>query len=238
MANALRKQVQDLCLSIISDITHGDKNNKKLYEDLFNGMSDAEFDSFMSDLRDGRKHLSIIVPHGNEVKIDLKNNLTNVSKKLGFDFFQQIVNEEEVNADGSIETPGYITPHKYLIMKLPIRRASQLLMKKISVPTDNTKRDILTGQVTGTSRARRITYPEIQVLIGYGLSNTINELMTARGGDKGLSNAMSASLIRTGQVKQADIEPYSQGVMATKTLKSYLLCMGIRSSGLADPKSR
>lgn len=223
MANKRRDKVEEFLLKYIGKITHGDKKNIELYKNFFSGMSDSEFDEFMIKLKNKEVHLSIIVPLGNEVKVTFENNLK-VADELGYKFFQQLKYE----ARGDM--PEFITPKKRLILKIPLKRASQILSKKISVQEDSLHKDMLTGQVTGASRAMRITFPEIQVLSGYGLNDTVIELIKTRGGDQGESNALDNMLLRQGKATREVISQYQTGVQSTKTLKSFLLAMHIRST--------
>ena len=178
----------------------------------------------MIDLRDGKKHLTIIIPNGmKEIKTDLQNNMK-IAKELGFEFYQRL------QITGSKTMPDYITPNKYLVVKLPVKRASQLLSKKISIPKDNKSRDLLTGQVTGDSRAAKLTNPEVQILLGLGLESSIKELMKFRGGDLGAGTALNNDLMRYGRGSQANSANMSTGVVSTKTLKQFFQAMHIRST--------
>jgi hypothetical protein len=115
-------------------------------------------------------------------------------------------------------------------MDLPVRRASQLLIKKISVPDDSRTVDALTGQPTGESKGAKLSYPELQVCAAMGLDNSMVELMKYRGGDnKGLI-AFNAMLSRYGRVNLKSVEPYASGVESTKTLKTFLTSMMLRST--------
>ena len=220
--NPKRKKVEEFIISYIKKIVTGDEN-VNLYKNLFKSMSDSDFDKFMKDIRDDKARLSIIVPNGNnKIKVDVKNNFK-IAKELGFDFFQRLKIEE----DGQ-ET--FITPTKHVVYKMPIRRASQLLSKKISVPRDTSKKDLLTGQVTGDSASSKITNPETQVLIGLGMKDTLKELMKIRGGDNGSLNAMNKMLYTQGSASQDQVNLYQTGVTSTKTLKMYFLGMHIRST--------
>lgn len=225
--NPKRKEVQDYCLSVIGMITNNSKENLDLYKSLFDSMSDSEFDKFMCDLRDGNINLSIIVPAGNQVKITIENNFK-VADKIGHKFFQKLVYGE------SEDLPAYTSNVPYLVVDLPIRRASQLLVKKISVPDHAKQRDVMTGQVVGDSLARRITYPELQVLFGCGLNKCIEELVQARGGDLGKANAMSLMLSRTGKADLNTINNYGTGVRSSETLKAILQAMHLRTSALGE----
>lgn len=218
-----RQQAEKTILHYISRIVTG-KENVKLYEDLFASMTDQDFHQFMLDLQSGKKHLAVIIPNGNKnITADVENNVK-LAKELGFEFFQRL------KITNSMDLPDHLTPNKYMIIKLPVKRASQLLSKKISIPEHNNSIDTLTGQVTGDSKGSKITNPELQILIGLGLKESLKELMKMRGGDKGEQAAMTQLLIKQGMVTQAQAEQYSTGVISKKTLKSYFNGMGIRST--------
>lgn len=220
--NPKRKAVEDLILEYIGKIASGDQN-VKLYRDLFAKMSDQEFDQWMHKLKNKERTLSIVVPNGGDVKCSVENNIK-VGKELGFEFFQNLKFSPAGN------TPGFTTPNQYMILKLPVKRAAQLLSKKISIAKDNKFIDTLTGQVSGDSRASKMTYPETQILLGMGIKDSLIELLKYRGGDKNGANAMNTMLMKTGIVHQKDLEQYSSGVESTKTLKSYLYGMHIKNT--------
>lgn len=222
-SSSKRKKVENLIIDYIKKIVTGDEN-VNLYRELFKSMNDKQFDEFMVKLKNKEINLSIIVPNGNKkIKVSLENNYK-IAKQMGFDFFQRLV----FGPDGNL--PGYKTPNKYMVMKLPVKRAAQLLSKKISIPKDNKSIDSLTGQVANDSRSSKLSNPELQILLGMGLEKSLIELLKMRGGDQGAQRAMTGLLYRDGMVTQSDLAKYSTGVTSTKTLKSYLLGMHIKST--------
>lgn len=223
MANPKRKSVEDLVLKYIGKIVSGNEN-KKLYEDLFKSMNDRQFDEFMHKLKNKQATLSVIIPNGNnKIKVNLENNLK-IAKELGYDFFQHL------KVSAMDDMPAYKTPNKYMVIKLPVRRAAQLLTKKISIPTDSHHVDVLSGQVTGKSKGSKISNPELQVLLGLGLKESILELMKIRGGDQGSNRAMDELLFKQGSASQEQVNKYSTGVASKKTLKAYLNAMMIQNT--------
>jgi DNA-directed RNA polymerase subunit K/omega len=221
--NAKRKRVEDFILTQIKNITHSD-NNVKLYTDLFKSMSDDAFDTFMVKLRNKEITLAVIAPNEkSDVKITVENNFK-VAKSLGFEFFQNL----NIESDGIL--PSYPTPNKYMILKLPIKRAAQLLSKGISVPEDNKSIDLLSGQVTGKSKSSKLTLPELQILAGLGLKDTIVELMKTRGGDAGEAMALDNLLYKQGSVSQATLRNYSTGVTSTATLDAFFNAAHIKTT--------
>jgi len=213
-----RKDVQDFILKYVNKIAPGGYN-QELYEDLFNKMSDKQFKEFMLKLKNKELTISIIAPVSGSVKLDTKRNFK-IGRELGHEFFQPLVIGPKGNKADGTYIPKFKTPLKYLVFDLPIRRTAQLLMKGISVGTDNNVIDLTTGQVTGDSKSSKLTKPELELLVGMGLNKSILELMKIRGGDLGSARAADASIARTGMVSQDAIEPYATGVVSTKTLNT------------------
>lgn len=221
-----RDKVEKFILASISKIIlNADilKKNIKLYNRLFRSMSDDQFDAFMRTIRDRGMSFPIIVPNTAVGAIDPANNIK-IAKEFGYEFFQHL---KITNNKDMID---YITPNKYLVLSLPVRRTAQLLTKKISIPKDTKSMDLSTGQVTNKSKGSKLTMPEVQILSGMGLKESIKELMKDRGGDIGSKNAMEAYLVKQGSVSDSQLEPHSTGVVSTKTLSSYLKAMHIKNN--------
>lgn len=215
-----RKKAEQLILAFMEDL---DKSgyNKEQYIKLFKQMSDKDFKEFMEGIRDEEKSLVVFSPLYKSKGITTENNLK-LAKKYDVPLFQKLVftNDEE--------RPDHKTTIEYLVIDLPVRRQSQNIVKKISVPENNKVIDNLTYQPTGDSKGAKISYPELQVLSGMGLDNTINELIRYRGGDKGGFAAYNAMTYRYGSVNLNSISAYNTGVESTKTLKSFLLSSHLR----------
>ena len=225
MANKKRKQVEEYILTWIKKITNSEFN-VNLYKDLFKNMTDEEFDNFMKSLRDDKRWLQIIVPpdiRNSDVKISISKNYK-LAKELGYDFFQQL------DIGPNRDLPKYRTPHKFLIIDLPIRRTKQTSEKGVSVSTHAKNIDMLTGQPKGDSTATRISYPELQVLVGMGLTHSLIELLRDRGGDIMTERLLMSGLSKYGVISQKLLSNYATGALSTISLKNYLLGMHIKST--------
>jgi len=209
-------------LKYIKKITNSEEN-VSIYKNLFSNMTDDDFSKYIDDLESERKFLTIISPNFGKSKLSVENNLA-IAEELGHDFFERLWIEAN---NGS---PTYLTPIKYIVVDLPLRRASQLLIKKIRVPNDNRVIDSLTGQPTGDSKGAKITYPELQVCAAMGLDATMIELMKYRGGDnKGIA-ALNGMINKYGNANLSTLKQYSSGVESTKTLKTFLTAMHLRNT--------
>jgi len=222
---AKRKEAEQFILEYIDKLLPGSDNRLYYEKNVFPRMNDAQFEQFMHDLKDGKQILSIIAPNLHGPKLDIKRNFK-VAEELGHNFFQRIV-------FGPTEgRPGYMTPIPYLVIKLPLRRQAQHLVKKIQIPEDNHSVDHFTGQPTGASKGSKLSYPELQVLAALNLDKTLAELLKYRGGDLGGFNAMNNSINKTGGVRLDTIQAAATGVESTKTLHVFLTSMHLSAEGL------
>lgn len=193
------------------------------YKEYLEGMSDRDFDAYMTALKSGEKYVTLTAPNFGKTNLNLERNFE-VAKKLGVEFFHHLWFE------GDEETPTYLSPNKYMVVKLPLRLASQRLAKKMSIPKTQRVINTLTGQPTGDSKGASISFPELRVCAAMGLENSMIELMKYRGGDARGGAAMNASLLRTGRANLKTLSHFASGVESTATLKTYLNSAHLRST--------
>jgi len=193
------------------------------YKRYLEGLSAAAFHQYMQDLASGQKFLTLTAPNFAASTLNLERNFE-VAKQLGIEFFHRLWME------GDEDTPTYLTPIPYLVVKLPFRLASQRLDKKKSIPKTQRVINALTGQPTGDSKGAAISYPELRVCAAMGLENTMVELMKYRGGDQRGGAALSASLMRTGRANMETLKHFASGVESTATLKTFLTSAMLRST--------
>jgi disulfide oxidoreductase YuzD len=217
-----RKEVEVFILKYIDKILPGGEN-KQIYLDMFKDMSNKEFESMMERFKNKEQFLSVVVPNSNKVSMDIARNYK-IADELGYSSFQHLT------MGNSIDDTLIKTNNKYLVLNLPFKRASQSLIKKISIPEDNNSIDLMSGQVTNKSKGAKLTMPEIQILVGSGLKASIKELLKYRGGDIDGQRAMETLLDRYGSASQDILEQYAGGVISKHTLKSFLLAMHLKST--------
>lgn len=217
-----RKAAEDFILQFCKEIEPTGYNYNQ-YSLLFKELSDKDFDIYMKNIRDGNAYLVLFKPLYEAKGLTVENNLK-IADKYGLKFFEKLI------YSGNEDAPDYKTPIEYLVIDLPYRRQSQTLVKKVSIPDNNKVIDELTYQPTGDSKGAKISYPELQVLLGMGLENTISELIRFRGGDRNGFNAYNAMFLRYGNANLKTLENYSTGVESTKTLKTYLTAMHLSNT--------
>lgn len=213
-----RKEAEDFILDLISKITKGSKENVENYKRFFATLSDEDFEKYINDLDTETKYLTIVFPNFSKEGPSTENNLK-IADELGHNFFQKLWIEDKQ------EGYSYLTPKEYLIVDMNLRRASQLLTKKISVPDDNKVVDKMTGQPTGESKGARISYTELRLCVSMNLPGTMTELVKYRGGDSKGFSAMNAMVAKLGKANLDVLKNYDSGVESSKTVNTILNCM-------------
>lgn len=169
-----RKKTQEFIISNMKKADPSGKNAAR-YTEMFAAMSDKAFDDFMVRLRD-KKDVLVVYSANMVDKIDM-SKLIVLAKEVGVELFERIR-----LWDDATQT-YYLSPNKYCILQLAVRRMSQFVDHKLSVAEGDTRIDLLTGQVAKPDKAGSISQVEIQSLYAKGLENTIIELIKYRGGD-------------------------------------------------------
>jgi hypothetical protein len=204
--------------------TFSDTKNAKFYRDLFNGMTDSEFDQYMRDMRDGNECFYVYMP--NMSKRPSLDTLIEIAKENRVEIFHRIKMLDEHTGE------YFVTSHKYPVLRLPIRRMQQFLDKKMSVPRGDTKVNSMTGQVAFEDQSAKLSNPEIQALQSKGLSNTLNELVAIRGGNvEAWSGEMKRQAEEQGKVLLSDIDG---GTSRTAQVTQVLLECMMLSTNLTE----
>lgn len=156
----------------------GYNDSVKEIERMLESLSDEQFDAYMEQLQNGETILPYIAPNLNDIGLSNDTNLQ-IAEELGHEFFEHLW----ITDPSTGQT--YRTPHKYLVVDLPIKRLQQHLEKKLRVPENNRFIDERTGQPArnSPSKGSSLSFPELQVLYSQGLDRSIEELFQVRGGD-------------------------------------------------------
>ena len=203
-----RKAVENWMLGILNELDESGTNAKIYREEVFGKMSNADFDKYIEDLRTGARHTVVYCPNYSQVKLDHEKNYK-LAEKLGFSFF------ERVWIEGKPGVPTHLTPVKYLILPMRVRRQAQLVTKGVSVPKNMKTVNVLTGQPTGESKSAKLSLPEIQLCAASGMVRSMEELLSARGGDVRAGAYLQAALVRHGSATLNSVKAFSSGVEST-----------------------
>lgn len=169
-----RKKTEEFILEKLAPLDKSGVTIKR-YKEMFSKMSDTEFDQFMSDLESGEEVLYVYFANMKD-KISIAE-MRDYAKSLGVELFERLRMWDEPTQS------YYLTPHKYCILQLPVRRMSQFVDHKMSIPEGDSKIDILSGQVIKPDKGAGISQVEIQALYARNLPSIITEMLKYRGGD-------------------------------------------------------
>lgn len=194
-------------------------DNTKRWQNILSKMTDAQFATFMENLKSKKCQLNIVMP--NMKKVPKINNLLAAAKKVGLELAHRLWLPDRTR-------PGkkYLTNEKYLVLELPIRRAQQEWDKKLQVPSRDSHVDALTGQVILDDKACHLSTPEIQALATRGLDATLREFVKVRGGDVMAYGDFKRQLEESGEAKLDSLDPRTRarsGILAKVLLQSMMI---------------
>lgn len=185
-----RKQVQEYILEHMNILDKSGSNSAR-YQEMFDAMSDKEFDDWMNEIRDGNEVLFFYTANvKDKIKIE---DLIAESHNVGVKLFTRLKLWDEPTQS------YYITPHEYLMLTLPVRRLSQFVDHKLSVAEGDSRIDMLSGQVTKPDKGSTHSQTEAQALFARGLDKTNLELIKYRGGDTNAFAEYKRELEETGR---------------------------------------
>ena len=205
-----RKAAEAVILKWIDEIDPSGSNTA-MYKQFFGAMNDADFDKYMLALKERRDYIGLNIENLDGSHVTVDNNLV-VGKKMGVEFFQRVWLTDPNTGQ------TYITPQKYLVVDMPVRRQIQTLESKRSVPEDNKHVDDLTDQPTGVSKGSSLSLPEILVLYSQGHQKSIQEFISVRGGNLKAMNAMDRSIHETGGAKLEQVAKLQTRARSPETL--------------------
>jgi len=170
-----KKQKVLTCLKKYLMIADPSGTNYQRYERLLMGMNDLDFKKWADALKNGTMKLFLLAPN---MKLSLQlPDLFAAADALGLEVFHHLRLYDQSTGR------YYITPEKYPVLKLHVRRQQQFLKEKTSTADSDRTIDNLTGQVTGADRSSSVSNPEVQILYTRGLHYTLLEFLKVRGGD-------------------------------------------------------
>lgn len=217
-----RKQATDFIASIFDKMEKGKgKNAERLRKEL-ESMTEAQFAEFADQIKNRQEYFTFIAPVGQRPVLDKKHMMDVGTKELGIEWRQQLWH---VDRHGN----RTLTPKKALVMMLPVRRQSQRLDKKRSIPENNDVVDTMTHQPTGPSKGSAISLNQQHVMLSQALNNTTVEFIKFRGGDSKGLDAYNNSMYQKGTVSLNEIMPYAGGVRAKQNLSLFLTAMHLEN---------
>lgn len=194
--------------------------NSTQYRNTFNTLSDEEFNTFMSDIIEEKQYISIEMDSIKD-KITL-DNIFDICEEHGYKTHKYIMYRE--NSSGGNTS---MTPYPALILYVPVKRLQQMLGKKNAASGDNDKINLMTGTVTGDSKAASINDTQTIGLITTNQFNVIKELLGPRADDEKSKKAMLHAIESRGSVALKDLHIAPHNKQAITTTQIFLKSVGI-----------
>ena len=216
--NDKRARIETYILNLAKDVDKFGGTNHARYTALFSKMDNNKFDAFMHALRDGKTQISMILP--NNTSHVTTNDVIDLAKKRKVKMFSKIWFHDMHTGR------KYLTKYEMMVLKLPIRRQSQYLFHKISLPDGDSHINPVTGQVIPPDKGAALSAIETQVLASKGLKTSIIELLKIRAGDVKAYQAMKYTIEEQGDVSMSDI-PLTGRPRSAITASKYFHALGV-----------
>lgn len=202
--------------------------NTQRYKDLFNNMSNAEFDNFVKKLQNPQYNLHVelsMYGKGKEKPLTFAE-IERVGKKFGIDIMEYMYMPF---ANPNDPSNPVITNTKVLILVVLVRKMQQMLSKKNSIVGETDIINPITGQVTGDSKAASLSDTQTNGLVATNQLSTVYELLSLRGDDDVAERIMLNEIMTTGTChlhKDALVPSNKQSIRTTHVM---LLSAGFTS---------
>ncbi len=188
MKPEVRKKIEAFILKYTLQVDLSGSNSD-MYKSVFKKMSDRDLESLIS------KPIPIYAPNGGPVVIDHMRNIE-VLRELGYEPEQYCwLTDPKTDACSR-------TAHKHLVLRLPVRRQTQMIDKKVSIASHNRTVDAVTGQTVGASKGSSFSFPQIYVMYSKGYDATVREFINTRGGNEKAFKVIDRNIRQTGESSQ------------------------------------
>ncbi|MGL6132349.1 MAG: hypothetical protein ACRCZ9_12125 [Fusobacteriaceae bacterium] len=216
------KEAQEYIL-VVWDMIDPSGSNRKILEDRFKSMSDAEFITLAKS-----KAWRIYCIAGKlEPKID---DLVKCADKIKMPISERCTLPFQWrDEDGD----AIVSDKKMMILRLNVRRLQQFVSGENMSTSDLDSRDA-SGQVIGKSKAAMLSDLEVASLVAKGYDKTITEMMTFRADHTLAKEEAYGNIVKTGstEIPSSVHDPASKS--ATNMLSSMYLSMGVSTDLIED----
>lgn len=221
-----RKKIEEMILKTM-ELMEPKGTNRDRYKEKFAKMNDKDFDTFMKEIASKKRSLTFYAP---TFKTALHHtDLLKAADYVGAEIFSRIT---YTDATTGIK---YTPDAKCLVTLLPIRRVRQYLRHGISVPESDRRIDTMTGQVMKPDQSSKLSFVEMQLLYGKGMTQTIKEFMKVRGGDIHAYASFKQGCEETGSFSQRALD---ENTVPRSTLITSLIlkCMCLDNNFIDKPE--
>lgn len=208
--------------------------NSAMYRKYFDSLSDKDFVEFMRRMKDEEDfNLFFEVGLLDKKAAPTLNKIKALAEKYKIDL-REFVYFPYKNPDDPGNAPISATPIPVLYTL--VRPLQQMLDKKNSMSSNTDSVNILTGQVTGKSKAASLSNMQTISLTTSGQLKAVKEMLGPRSDDNVSKMKMLESIESQGDYDIDDIELHSEDKQSLETLRIMLIGAGLRVSYGKDMK--
>lgn len=230
-----RKKMEDLIYKFFDAFDQSGTNTKK-YKDLFQPMTNQQFDNYFKAFFADKNAYLILDICDYEYSIKMED-IERAAKVLNIPLFENVymphlsMDKEKIVVTKEPVPVGYLN----------IKRTQQTVSKKNGISTDIDNRSALTGQVIAEDKNGRESDLENSMLVSLGLENTLKELNGPRSDDMVMKQQMLQDISTKGYLSLNDLDSDLTNKTTLNTVNVFLLGMGLNSdlvtSGLMLPST-
>lgn len=220
-----RSKVESIVYTVMKELDPSG-NNVDTYRELFSKMSDSQFDAYMMDfLNDDKKNFYLeMVEYVNDLKYE---NIEKAANVINVPLYEYVYLP---HVNGDPDKNIVVTPEKVPVGYIHEKRMMQTLEKKNSGSTHFSKRNPITGTVTGDDKNARNSDVETYAMLAINADHALAEFMGPRSDDEVSKAQMYSEIDRNGYVNLQELENNPENRVSLNTLDVYFLMQGFRTN--------
>jgi len=221
MTEDKRKKITKMILDVFNTLDKTGSNAKK-YADILDKLSLVDFKKWVDSFRNEDKQFYLeVLPFKNEPSL---KDIERAAKFTKTQLHQYIYFSHE-DKDGK----EFRSAHKVPVGYLHVRRLQQLVRKKTNFNLDISKRNQVTGQLSGASAVGRIPDEEIYNLSVLNTQSVLKELLGPRADAKDRKMQMYNTIQRDGMVSLSDLSGDIRNQPTLNAVNCFLLAAGLKT---------
>lgn len=235
MINDLKRQRMEELIYNFFDAFDKSGTNTKKYKELFEPMSNAQFDKFFKEFFENENAYLIldIVDYENTIMMEDIERAANV---IDVPLFENVFMPHLTMDKSRVISTKEPVPVGYI----NIKRTQQTVSKKNGISTNIDQRSALTAQVTGDDKNGRESDLENTMIASMGLENTLKELNGPRADDMTMKQEMLRDIALNGYTSLSDMTDDVENKTTLRTVDVFMIGMGLNTDlvtkGLLQPK--
>ena len=227
--NAARAKAESQIYELMDDLERTKNGfNATNYKTYLGSLNDAEFKKFMERLANEEWfNLMFQINLGDKKKTPDLQHMRKVAKKYDIPLEEYVAYPFKNPFD--LDNPP-ISATKIPCVVVQIRGLSQLLSKKSAYASDRDATNILTGQVTGASKASTFTNQQTMALVTSNQQEVVKEMLGPRSDDEESKAKMLRQIEETGDFDINNIPIRKQDKQSLETARVFLVAAGLKIS--------